>query len=129
ERPVDVLPTEAYRGVVSTAQAASFADLDWVEAFQDPELDRLIRLALDNNLDLMAAAARVEEFRALSRVSRAAFGPEVRASVSTAPSPASDEDSSYSAGLSLSWELDLFGRLRRANEAARAQLLAEEDNA
>ena len=62
-------------------------------------------------------------------VARSAFGPEVRASVSTGVNPQGTEDASYSAGLTLNWELDLFGRLRRSNEAARAQLLASEDNA
>jgi multidrug efflux system outer membrane protein len=129
ERPSDAMPVTEFRAVLRPQQAESFADLGWVEAFNDPELVEMIRTALESNLDLQIAAARVEEFRGLHRVQRSALGPQLRGQVSTSPSAIGDEDSAYSAGLSLSWELDLFGRLRRANESARAQLLASEDNA
>jgi multidrug efflux system outer membrane protein len=129
ERPGDMMPAEQYRGVITPQQAESFADLDWIHAFADPQLEALIRLALDNNLDLMIAAERVQEFRGQTRISRGALGPQVRGTGNTAPSPVGDEDASYSLGFSLSWELDLFGKLRRANEATRALLLASEDNA
>jgi multidrug efflux system outer membrane protein len=129
ERPKSVTPPPQYRSVISEQQAESFADLPWVELFDDPELQALIEAALRNNLDLLSAAARVEEFRARYGIQRSAFGPDIRVSGGTSPSPASDEDSSYSAGITLNWEIDLFGRLRRASEAARADLLASEDNA
>ena len=98
-------------------------------AFNDPELVEWIRTAIERNLDLQIAAARVEEFRAQHRVARSALGPQISGTVSTAPSTLGDEESSYSAGIGLRWEIDLFGRLRRSNEAARAQLLATEDAA
>lgn len=126
ERPELPVPVE-HRGVLSPQDAESYADLQWAQVFADPELVPLIERALANNLDLRIAAARVEEFRGRARISRSYLGPEIRGVGSTAPSPASDEDSSYSLGLSLNWELDLFGRLRRADEASRAQLLATED--
>jgi multidrug efflux system outer membrane protein len=129
ERPDDVVPAEQYYGTLSTQDAESFADLDWIQAFNDPELTALVRTALDNNLDLQIAAARVEEYRGLARISRGALGPQLRGTGSTSPSPVGDEDSTYSLGLALSWEIDLFGRLRRASEATRALLLASEDNA
>jgi multidrug efflux system outer membrane protein len=128
ERPELPVPAE-YRGVLEPQQAQSVADLEWTEVFGDPELRTVIETALENNLDLMIAAARVEEFRGQSRVARSYLGPEIRGTGGTSPNPASDEDSSYSLGFSLSWEIDLFGRLRRADEAARAQLLASEDAA
>lgn len=128
ERPDLPLP-EQHRGVLSPQDAQSFADLGWADVFGDPELKSVIETALVNNLDLQIAAARVEEFRGRARVARSYLGPEIRGVGSTAPSPASDEDSSYSLGFSLAWELDLFGKLRRANEAARASLLASEDAA
>jgi len=128
ERPELSLP-EQHRGVLSAQDARSFADLGWADVFGDPELQTVIETAIANNLDLQLAAARVEEFRGRARVSRSYLGPEIRGVGSTAPSPASDEDSSYSLGLSLSWELDLFGKLRRADEASRASLLASEDAA
>lgn len=118
-----------YRGVLKPQQAQSFADLKWTEVFGDPELRSVIETAIVNNLDLQIAVARVEEFRGRARISRGGLGPDIRGVGSTAPSPASDEDSSYSLGLSLNWEIDLFGRLRRADETARAQLLASEDAA
>lgn len=120
---------DQYRSVLEPQDAASFADLQWAEVFGDPELRAILEIAVANNLDLQLAAARVEEFRGRARVARSYLGPEVRGTGGTSPSPASSEDSSYSLGFSLSWELDLFGRLRRSNEAARAQLLASEDAA
>ncbi|MDH4165880.1 MAG: efflux transporter outer membrane subunit [Gammaproteobacteria bacterium] len=129
QRPDKVMPVQEYHGVLSPQQAESYADLDWIQAFGDPRLDELIRIALDNNLDLQIAAARVEEYRGLARVSRGAMGPQVRGTGSTVPSAVGDEDASYSLGLALSWEIDLFGKLRRASEATRALLLASEDNA
>ena len=52
ERPENMMPAEEYRGVITPQQAESFADLDWIQAFADPQLNELIRIALDNNLDL-----------------------------------------------------------------------------
>jgi len=127
QRPDDLPAQEQFRGVLTTQQAQSFADLSWAEVFSDPELEVAIATALENNLDLRLAAARVEEFRARSRVARSYLGPEIRGVGNTAPSPGTADDSSYSLGLSLNWEIDVFGRLRRANEAARAQMLAAED--
>jgi len=122
------LPTqEQYRSVLEPQAAASFADLEWAEVFGDAQLREVLDVAVANNLDLQIAAARVEEFRGRARVARSYLGPEIRGTGGTSPSPASSEDSSYSLGFSLSWELDLFGRLRRSDEAARAQLLASED--
>jgi len=129
ERPDDVMPVEQFRAVLEPQQAESFADLGWVAAFNDPELVEMIRTALEGNLDMQIAAARVEEFRGLARVERSALGPQLRATGSTSPSAEGKDDSVYSAGLSLSWEIDLFGKLRRANESARALLLASEDSA
>jgi multidrug efflux system outer membrane protein len=126
-RRPDVPSPIEFRGVLEPQDATSIADLGWAEVFNDPELRTVIETALANNLDLRIAAARVEEFRARVRISRSYYGPEIRGVGSTAPSPGTPDDSSYSLGLSLNWEIDLFGRLRRANEATRAQLLGIED--
>jgi multidrug efflux system outer membrane protein len=128
KKPEPTVPAE-YRGVLTTQQADSYADLGWAAALGDPELVPILRQAIDNNLDLQIALARVEEFRGYARVSRSYLGPELRGIAGTSPNGFSDEDSSYSLGLSLNWEIDLFGRLRRADEASRAQLLASEDAA
>lgn len=125
-RPDLPAPAE-YRGVLSPQDAQSFADLAWADVFQDRELAALIAAALENNLDLKIAAARVEEYRARTRIARSDYGPQIRGVGSTAAAPGTPDDSSYSLGLSLQWEVDLFGRLRRSNEAARAELLAVEE--
>ncbi len=127
KRPADLPAPAEFRGVLSPQQAESIADLHWTAVFNDPELRAVIETALANNLDLKIAAARVEEFRGRARVARSYLGPSLGVTGSTAPAPGTPDDSTYSLGLSLNWEIDLFGRLRRANEAARAQLLATED--
>jgi len=129
KRPDDMVPVEEYRAVLAPQTAESYADVAWVQVFNDPELVEWIRTAIENNLDLQIAAARVEEFRAQHHVARSALGPQVSGQVQTSPSQQGDEDAIYSAGFSLRWEIDLFGKLRRGNEAARAQLLSSEDAA
>jgi outer membrane protein, multidrug efflux system len=126
-RPTDLPAPVEYRGVLQPQQAESFADLAWADVFDDPGLRTAIELALRNNLDLRIAAARVEEFRSRVKVSRSFYGPDLRLTGGTSPSPGAPDDSTYTLGLGLNWEIDLFGRLRRANEATRAQLLAVED--
>jgi len=122
----------------ATAEAASLADVPWWEAFQDPILKGLIQDALGSNYDVRIAAARVQEARANLGVarsdyfpsldygagaSRARMLPGVLGSVG-AQAPASDL---YFGTMSMSWELDIWGRIRRSNEAARATLLSTED--
>lgn len=109
----------------------------WWRIYADSSLDSLIDEALSGNADLVVAAARVDEARALLREAQAGFFPRVdtNASVSrqeisrrTATSfPAIPREySSYRATLNLSYELDLFGRLRSGAQAARAELEANE---
>ena len=128
ERPTVTTPA-AFRGsTVTAAQAASIADLPWFEMFKEPELSALLREALDHNLDLMAAIARVEEFRGRAALAGANLKPSVSGSFSTDAQPNTGKiDNLYNAGLFFNWEIDFFGRLRRAAEAARAELLASED--
>ncbi len=128
-RPTVAMPAN-YRAVITPQQAESFADLPWVDLFKDPELSAIIREALDHNLDLLLALARVEEFRARARFARAELGPDTAGSFSVNPAPSGNAvDNSYSLGFVFNWEIDVFGRLRRLSEAARADLLASEDNA
>ncbi|HYR87738.1 MAG TPA: efflux transporter outer membrane subunit [Terriglobia bacterium] len=124
-------------------QTASFADLKWFEVFQDEKLQNLIQTALVQNYDLRDAVTRVEQARANLGVTRSNQIPQLSASGSlnytrisrngTIPLPRSipfNQDINYgSAGLNLlSFEVDLWGRLRRATEAARANLLNAEEN-
>ncbi len=125
------------------AQAASFADLKWFEIFKDDQLQGLIRTALQQNYDLRDAVARVEAARASLGITRSEQYPNFGASGSieinrlsrdgaTRLPPAilpSQNRNFGSATLNLlSFEVDLWGRLRRATEAARASLLSAEEN-
>lgn len=122
KRPAIDLPA-AHRGVTGP-EARSLADTPWFELFSDPELDSLIGQALDANLDLQAAVARVEEFRARAGLARAQLAPTVSGVFQTGVTPGTGLDNNYVAAGALNWELDFFGRLRRGSEAARADLLA-----
>ncbi len=107
--------------------AQSAANLPWFELYRDPELRPLIEEALANNLDLQQAYARIEESRARLLVARSRFFPTLDGALQTAPQPrGNNNDGVFTLGLVLNWEIDLFGKLRRQNEAARAQLLASE---
>jgi outer membrane protein, multidrug efflux system len=135
-RPEVPLP-ETHRGQVGVPEAASLADLPWWEVFQDQVLQGLITEALANNYDLRTAAARVEQARALVGVARADFSPQIgyegdagRAhGVSQARVPiVPGQTSNTFAGLfNLAWEFDVWGRIRRADEAALADLFATEE--
>ncbi|HEY5805362.1 MAG TPA: efflux transporter outer membrane subunit [Lysobacter sp.] len=128
-RPELELPVQ-YRAPLTQAEARSIADVAWFDLFRDPELSALIREAIDNNLDLRQALSRVEQARANAAYARGSLGPDIRGTLSSSPSSGSgNHDTVYSAGLSLIWEIDLFGKLRRGSEAARANLLATEDAA
>ena len=115
------------------ADASGTVNSRWWEQFNDPVLDALINEALVNNKDVRIAAARVEEFAARVDITRAGFYPQIgydgsagrdKTSLGGGNSRIND---SYLAALNVGWELDVWGRIRRASEAARAQLLAEEE--
>ena len=139
KRPVAHSP-EAYRGAAPTeARAAdqpSLGDQKWWEVFQDEQLQELIRTALRQNFDVRIAAARVAEARAQLRITHADQFPQVdgsvlaereRASASPVPFPSQAfERNVFQVGASTSWEVDFWGRFRRATEAARATLAATE---
>jgi NodT family efflux transporter outer membrane factor (OMF) lipoprotein len=135
-RPVTNLPSQ-FPG--SPDSKESLADKKWFELFQDPILNQLVRTALEKNFDIRIAAERVLEARAQYGVTRGNLFPTVAASASYTGSRSSSIGSfpfppgtpvsfAYTqAGLQLSWELDLWGKLRRMDEAARAQYLASEE--
>ena len=137
KRPAVARP-ETFRGQ-ATAVAASLADVPWWEAFQDPILKGLIHDALGSNYDVRIAAARVQEARANLGVARSDYFPsldyggsvsrgKVRPGILGVPvGPSPEASNFYSATMSMSWELDNWGRIRRSNEAARATLLSTED--
>jgi multidrug efflux system outer membrane protein len=108
----------------------SVADLPWWELFQDPVLQDLISTALENNRDLRVSLARIAEARAALGFSRADLYPRIDA---VAPgtlewtTEGEGADASASVAGLVSWEADLFGRIRRSNEAALQSLLATEE--
>ncbi len=135
ERPQMPAPPQ-YRFVEGAEQAASLADLPWFQVFDDPQLQALIGEALTNNLDLRTAAARVQEARARAGIAGSYLYPQVDAGASynarqasNAPTDGTEEDTTHqsgSYGFRLSWEIDLFGRIRREKEAAFAVMMASE---
>ena len=121
-------------------EAMDVANTAWWEQFKDPVLDDLIKTAIQENKDLKIAAVRVEQFAGLYGTTRAALFPQVGAGASvsrqrtselTGPLPldgqANPNFSNYEIFLNASWEIDLWGKLRRATEAARANLLGTEE--
>ena len=118
-----------------TADLTSVADLAWWELFGDEELRRLVLVALETNKDLGIAVTRVDQARAQLVVTQAAQFPQVgaggsatknRFSENVFPRGQGGEFDFLSATVDLTFEIDIWGRLRRASEAARAELLASE---
>jgi multidrug efflux system outer membrane protein len=109
------------------AQTASYADLHWWEVFKDPKLQELIRTALKQNYDLQLATERINAARAQLAVTRSSLFPQVGANANLNGRKENTFQSKYNF-LTLvgdaAFQLDLFGRLRRATEASRAELLA-----
>ena len=127
-----------YRFVEGPAEAETIADVPWWSITKDPQLQALLREAIAHNLDLRVATARVAEARAQYGIARSFLFPEVNVAggysaqqVSRLSEPpqgtaAAKTYQNWSAGFPLSWEIDLFGRLRRGKEAAFAAYLATE---
>ena len=115
-------------------QIASLADTKWWDLFQDQELQQLIRIALEQNYDVRIAAAHILEAQAQRGITRSNQFPTAAAAVSADTQrnaaqpvlPHATNGSSEQAFLSAAWELDFWGKFRRATEAARANLLASE---
>lgn len=96
--------------------------IGWIDAFNDPALLALVKEAQENNNDLIAAAAAVDRARALARQAGAALSPQLDFVAGTDTSGIVDggEDTTYSAGLELSWEADVWGRIRSDKQSATA---------
>jgi multidrug efflux system outer membrane protein len=133
-RPEVEVPPE-HRGEVAPAQAASFADLPWWEVFRDPTLAGLVNDAVAGNRDLRVALARVEVARAEVGVARSPLFPWIgyeadaaraKGLVQSGSITSSRASDVFFTGLDATWELDVWGRVRRATAAARAELLASE---
>jgi multidrug efflux system outer membrane protein len=134
-RPEVPVPA-SFRGATPEAfqQLQSFGDLEWWKVFQDEQLQALIRTALAQNYDLRVAATRILQARAQVTIARSFQYPSADAAAAApydrltgGDKPPEYETFLPQGGLSVAWELDLWGRFRRATEAARADLLATED--
>ena len=136
KRPAVDVPAD-FRSAEGPSQQASLADLPWWEVFKDPRLQELIRTALKNNYDLRIAISRVEQSRQIEAQARSQFLPFVN--YSTVNSDGRNEFAgvvspnggstrgSFVGAASVAWEVDVWGRIRRLNESARAQYLATEE--
>jgi multidrug efflux system outer membrane protein len=139
-----IAPPPVFRGAADTAppaDPASLADLKWFELFKDEQLQELIRTALARNYDLRDAVVRVEAARANLGITRADQLPNLGASADftalrfsrggSFPIPEDFSQRRTFGGFAanfLSFEVDVWGRLRRSTDAARAELLASEEN-
>lgn len=123
KRP-EVAAPEKWR--TTTDQAASLADLSWWDLYKDSELQKLIHIALQENNDLLIAAARVQETWARYGIDRSNLYPQIGAQIGGIATNVTD---SYSLLLAVpNWEIDFFGRLRALTEAARRDYLASEES-
>src|SRR5260370_23509167 len=140
KRPDIALPGQ-FRGAAPQVGDASIADTKWQDLFNDAVLRQLVETALQKNFDLRIAAERVQQARAQLDSRRANLLPFIDGQVGFTANRTSTVGSlpvfakgiilNYAvtqAGLSATWELDLWGRLRRLNESARAQYLAAGEN-
>jgi outer membrane protein, multidrug efflux system len=136
KRPTVVVP-DSYRGVVpdqtAQTQIASLGDQKWWDIFQDEQLRTLIRMALKQNYDVRIAASRVLQAQAQLGITRADQFPTLSAGGAIADTRTAkakfippSETSTGQVNLSAAWEIDFWGKFRRATEAARANLLASE---
>jgi len=132
KRP-DVATPSSFRNFTANpqeqAQTASYADLPWWQVFQDPVLQQLIRTALKQNYDLQTATERITAARAQLTVTRSSLFPQVQgqSDFSGGKEPNFQTKSNiFTLTADASFQLDLFGKLRRETEAARAEVLATE---
>lgn len=116
ERPDVSFTDSLYRRVSEATDTSSIASLKWEELFTDPQLQRWIKIGLDNNTDLNVARFKVEEAEASLLSARWAFLPGVSASVQ------GGTPGTVTAEFDVSWEADIFGRLRNAKKGAIAAL-------
>jgi multidrug efflux system outer membrane protein len=127
QKPAVTVPQTWY-GVDGAPGETSIGDTKWFDVFGDPVLRTLIEEALKNSYDARIAAARVKEARARYGIAGAARYPDVDYQVRAGfGREGGDTGAAVAANVGAAWELDLWGRIRRLNEAARAQYLASEE--
>ena len=127
---------------VEDKSAQAITNTAWWEQYNDPVLNELVQSGLQENKDIKIAAARIEQFLGLYTTTRAALFPQIgantnasrqRVSQNAGPAPIENNPdtfptfTNFTLFLNASWEIDLWGKLRRATEAARANILASEE--
>ena len=127
---------------VEDPNAQAVANLAWWEQYNDPVLNELVQSGLQDNKDVKIAAARIDQFLGLYTTTRAALFPQVfggttagrqRASEIAGPAPLEGTPNTFPTFnnfqffINATWEIDFWGKLRRATEAARASMLATEE--
>jgi multidrug efflux system outer membrane protein len=127
----------AFRGATNSVSTNSFADLPWWGVFKDPALQELVRVSLTNNYDLRIILTRVDQARALQTQAQSQFMPEVayagdasrgRNMFLNLPNLNGGRNvNGFLGGFEAVWEIDLWGRVRRMNEAARANFMASQE--
>jgi len=132
ERPA-LTPPAAIRGAEAAPAGPSLGDAAWSDVFQDDELRGLIKTALTGNTDVRLAATRVLQAQAVLGVTRADAYPTVDGTLDAGGGRIAATDTSAArtaaairVGVTARWEIDFWGKYRRATEAARAELLASE---
>jgi outer membrane protein, multidrug efflux system len=127
------VPTPAFRDLAENpqvqAQVASYADLPWWDVFKDPKLQDLIRTALKQNYDLQIATERIEAARAQVAITRSSLFPQISGDAAFTGGKEGTFQTKYNfldLTADAAFQLDFFGKIRRATQAARAQLLATE---
>jgi multidrug efflux system outer membrane protein len=134
QRPAVTVPA-TFRGETQVA-TNSLGDLPWWQVFHDDTLQNLIHIALTNNYDLRIALTRVEQARAIAAQARSQFFPRLDYALQAGkgknvannqPSPTGTGGTVFAGDAQASWEIDLWGRIRRLNESARAQFVASEE--
>ena len=130
------IPTsDSFRMAGEERDVQSLANVPWWELYRDEELQKLIRIALEENKDLKRAVASVDEFQARLFIARMDFAPQLSgtgnlpiAKLGGPNFPGFPNPFNHYGQGSLSWEFDIWERIRRANEAGLADLLAREEN-
>lgn len=143
QRPEDLLPLDSlYRkellapsDTAAAADSSSFGYMPWEKMFTDSCLQSLIKTALENNADLLSAALRVQQAQARLTASKWAYSPSLNLApqggynytlANDGGNKSSSSSWTYTAGVSASWDIDLFGSLLNAKRGAQATLLQQE---
>ena len=132
----DISTSDTFRMAEDQKDLPSLANTPWWELYHDEELQKLIRIALEENKDLKRAVATVDEFAARALVAKTDFAPQMNGTVyapvfgnsKNVAFPGFPNPFNYYVQGNLAWEIDIWGRIRRSNEAALGDLLAREEN-